>query len=193
MNVPNQLSIARVLAAVVLFVALEAQWYLTGMWIFLFATVTDYVDGYWARKYGQITQLGRILDPFADKFITCGTFVYLAANPLSRVTAWMAVVILGREMLVTTIRSFFEQQGTDFSAKWPGKWKMALQCAAILAELWRLSRVVGVDGGPGASPIPAWLNVSVDTLLWAAIAMTIYSGLGYIKTAGQLLRGPVGS
>ena len=68
---------------------------------------TDWLDGYWARKYGQVTTLGRILDPFVDKIIICGTFIFLAAVPGSRrVAAWMAVVVVGRELLVTALRSF---------------------------------------------------------------------------------------
>ena len=115
---------------------------------FAIAAGTDWVDGFWARRYGQITQLGRILDPFADKIIICGTFMFLAAVPPTfdrRIDSshrksgpgWPCIVV-ARELLVTALRSFFEEHGTDFSAKWSGKWKMVLQCAAVAASLWRL-------------------------------------------------------
>src|SRR5690606_21826952 len=107
--------------------------------LFLLAATTDAVDGYVARRYGQITTLGRVLDPFADKIIVCGTFVFLLErHPLSGVTAWMVVIVIGREMFVTGLRSFLEQQGKDFSATWSGKIKMILQCAALTASLMSL-------------------------------------------------------
>src|SRR3989337_112615 len=106
-NVPNQLTIARLVLAVICFGALAAGWYGTALVLFLLAVVTDWIDGYWARRYGQITQLGRILDPFADKIVICGVFIFLAALPptatggsASEITAWMAVVVVGREILV---------------------------------------------------------------------------------------------
>src|ERR671915_469024 len=80
-NVPNQLTIARLVLSVFCFVFLTFDYYLAGLILFVIAAGTDWVDGFWARRYGQITQLGRILDPFADKIIICGTFIYLAAAP----------------------------------------------------------------------------------------------------------------
>ncbi len=100
------------------------------------AAGTDWLDGYWARKYGQVTTLGRILDPFVDKIIICGTFIFLAAVPDSGVAAWMAVVIVGRELLVTALRSYLEGEGADFSAIMSGKLKMVLQCVAVLVSLY---------------------------------------------------------
>jgi CDP-diacylglycerol--glycerol-3-phosphate 3-phosphatidyltransferase len=79
LNVPNQLTIARLVLSIICFVFLAIDWYLTGLVLFVIAASTDWVDGYWARKYGQITQLGRVMDPFADKIIICGAFIFLAA------------------------------------------------------------------------------------------------------------------
>ena len=130
LNVPNVATIARIVLSVVLFVFLSIGWYKTSLVLFIVTAGTDWFDGYWARKYGQITQLGRVLDPFADKLFICGVFILLAAtnrltdgsNP-SGIAAWMTVVIVGRELLVTALRTFVEQSGGDFSAKWIGKWK----------------------------------------------------------------------
>ena len=143
---------------------------------------TDWVDGFWARRYGQVTVLGRIFDPFVDKVIICGAFIFLVASPESKVTAWMAVVVTGREMLVTVIRSFFEQQGTDFSAKMAGKLKMVLQCVAVVASLYLLSHT------DRSAPAPAWLETTVTLSLWAAILITIYSGAEYVVVAARLMR-----
>ena len=87
--------------------------------LFIIAAGTDWLDGYYARKYSQVTTLGRILDPFADKVIICGTFIFLAADPIMvreqwGLRAWMVVVIVGRELLVTVLRSFIEDRGMRF-------------------------------------------------------------------------------
>src|SRR5947209_3961196 len=119
-NVPNQITISRFVLAIVCFVLIGMKMYIAGMVVFLIAVSTDWVDGYYARRYKQVTQLGRNLDPFVDKIIICGTYIFLAAEPYSRVAAWMVVVVVGRELLVTALRSFLEQQGSDFSAAYSG-------------------------------------------------------------------------
>jgi phosphatidylglycerophosphate synthase len=202
-NVPNQLTVARLVLSVICFVCLALDAYLPALILFVIAAGTDWVDGFWARRYGQITQLGRILDPFADKIIICGTFVFLAAVPpvisgvedgparvsASEITAWMAVVVVGRELLVTALRSMAEGQGTDFSAKWAGKWKMVFQCLAAAISLWRLWYYgFGIDGW--ATPPAEWTTWTLRILVWIAIALTVYSGWGYVKSAFYLLRTP---
>ena len=194
LNVPNQLTIARLVLSIVCFVFLYFHCYLIALVLFVLAAGTDWVDGYWARRYGQITKLGRILDPFADKIIICGTFIFLAAVPptivgdsASEITAWMAVVVVGREMLVTALRSFFEEQGVDFSAQWAGKWKMLFQCLAVGLSLWRLW-YYGY-GPAGWTELPSALSTwSLRLLVWVAIVMTIYSGWGYVQTALRMLK-----
>jgi CDP-diacylglycerol--glycerol-3-phosphate 3-phosphatidyltransferase len=199
-NVPNVLTMARLVLAVICFVFLTFDWYLTSLILFVLAAGTDWVDGFWARRYGQITQLGRILDPFADKIIICGTFAFLAAVPpvyrgdgldssASEIWAWMAVLVIAREMLVTALRSFFEEHGTDFSAKWSGKWKMVLQCAAVALSLWRLwyyqfdAETLQWETVPPASV--TWL---LRIVVWSAIALTVYSGWVYVQRAMSLLK-----
>ena len=198
-NVPNFLTALRLVLSVVLFVVLAIaqnvtgtgateggtparHLYLAGLGLFVVAAGTDWLDGYWARRYGQVTMLGRIFDPFVDKIIVCGTFIFLAAAwPRSGVAAWMAVLIVGRELLVTALRSFLEQRGTDFSASLSGKLKMLIQCVAVCASLYALSR-------PAVPSPPAWLAWTVTGLVWAAIVITVYSGLGYLRRAAVLLR-----
>ena len=138
-NVPNQLTSIRLLLGVVLFWLIGYEHFLAAMYVFIVAAGTDWVDGFYARRYNQVTTLGRILDPFADKIIICGTFIFLAALPESKVTSAMAVIVVGRELLVTVLRSFLEQHGSDFSAKMSGKLKMVLQCVACAVSLFALS------------------------------------------------------
>ncbi len=139
-NLPNQLTSLRLLLSVVLFGLISAEQYIAALVLFLVAVGTDWLDGYYARKYNQITTLGRILDPFADKVIVCGTFIFLVATPgmladWRLLQAWMVVVIVGRELLVTALRSFLEERGSDFSANLSGKLKMVLQCVAAGSAL----------------------------------------------------------
>src|SRR5207248_6624158 len=121
------------------------------------------IDGWWARKYHQVTKLGRNFDPFVDKIIICGTFIYLAAEwPASGIAPWMAVVVVGREMLVTAIRGFIEQQGGDFSAQMSGKLKMVFQCAAVVASLLTLQYLQHDT----TAPPPTWLYWTRHAFVW---------------------------
>lgn len=193
-NVPNQLTVARLVLSVLCFLFLTFDSYLIGLILFVIAAGTDWVDGFWARRYGQITQLGRILDPFADKIVICGTFIYLAAVPptnsgrsASEIAAWMAVVVVARELLVTALRSMAEGQGTDFSAQWAGKWKMVFQCLAAAASLARLW-YYGFDSGSWTTPPPSWSTWLLRLAVWIAVLLTIYSAWGYIVAAWRLLK-----
>ena len=184
-NLPNQLTGLRLILAVILFGLIGWECYLASLVLFIIAASTDWLDGYFARKYGQVTTLGRILDPFADKVIVCGTFIFLAAIPQMAhvLRAWMVVVIVGRELLVTALRSFMEERGSDFSAKMPGKLKMVLQCIAAGVSLFYLS------SNPPADPdVRNWVWWLLVTSVWSALILTIYSGIGYVRAAVELLR-----
>lgn len=180
LNLPNLITLSRLGLAIVLFWLI----YVEGFWIsaaalFVVAAATDAIDGYIARKYGQVTTLGRILDPFVDKIIVCGAFVFLLEKKAdSGVNSWMVMSVIGREMFVTGLRSFLEQAGKDFSAAFIGKAKMALQCVAITMSLLSLSPEVG-------SPT---FNFYRNIVLWAAVAVTVYSGLSYAVRGFQMLR-----
>jgi CDP-diacylglycerol--glycerol-3-phosphate 3-phosphatidyltransferase len=187
LNVPNQLTSLRILLAIVMFCFISFEFYLTSMVLFIIAAGTDWVDGYYARKYGMVTTLGRILDPFADKVIICGAFIFLVSIPAMLETpwglrAWMVVVIVGRELLVTAIRGFIEQQGSDFSANRAGKWKMVVQCVAVGAGLFYLSYPNPVTDASW------WCKYLMIASIWLAVAMTVYSGVGYIFAAVRLMR-----
>ncbi|MFN0197141.1 MAG: CDP-diacylglycerol--glycerol-3-phosphate 3-phosphatidyltransferase [Planctomycetaceae bacterium] len=181
-NVPNAITLSRLLLAGVLFWIIDGgmHWQLA-TWLFLIAASTDFVDGYIARKYALVTVLGRIMDPFVDKIIICGAFVFLMDHPQSGVGPWMVIIIVGREMFVTSLRSFLEQQGKDFSASLSGKLKMLLQCAAVVACLVTFSATTSAR---------ETLEPIRDGLLWAAVGVTVWSGAIYIVRAVQLLRSP---
>jgi len=150
MNIPNILTLFRILFAVIVFTMIGVGYYDFALFFFVLAAFTDFLDGWWARHFKQITIFGRVMDPFADKFLICGVFVCLltiteltfdkAGYPAwLMLQAWMVIVIIGRELFVTTLRAFVEGGGGDFSAQWIGKVKMAIQCAAIIFALLYLS------------------------------------------------------
>ena len=177
-NVPNALTSARFALAIAVMGLVPLEYFATALVIFCIAASTDWIDGYWARKYGQVTKLGRIFDPFVDKIIICGTFIALVAVPESGVASWMATIVVGRELLVTSLRGMIEGSGGDFSASQLGKWKMVLQCAAVIMILLCLVY----------APVAPWASVANQVLLWAAILLTVYSGYDYAIAAAHAMR-----
>ncbi len=186
-NVPNKISMARLAISMLLFVAMPLEWYWLAFTLFVIAAGTDWVDGWWARKYNQVTQLGRILDPFCDKILICGAFILLAVAMRDRlpwyaaISGWMAVVVVGRELLVTALRSFIEQSGQDFSAKMAGKLKMVFQCVAAGAGLIALALQ------KNTAELPNWLVIVLTVFVWLSVVSTIQSGIGYVLAASKSL------
>ncbi|MDO4569146.1 MAG: CDP-diacylglycerol--glycerol-3-phosphate 3-phosphatidyltransferase [Planctomycetia bacterium] len=179
-NVPNTLSMLRILLAIALFVLIAFECFFPALGVFLVAAGTDFIDGWWARKFNQCTQLGRILDSFADKILICGAFIMFAAHPRMNahwelVQPWMAVLIVSRELLITALRSFIEERGGNFAAKWPGKIKMGFQCVACAAGCWYLALAT-----KDASAVPPWLYWTLAVSLWITLVSTLQSGLSYI-------------
>lgn len=180
LTVPNALSLVRLVLAVVFFVAFEQGRQATAFWLFVVAASTDWVDGWYARRYGQVSRLGRIFDPLVDKVIVCGAAVLLAAAG-TPIAPWMAVVVVVRELVVTAIRAEMERAGNDFSAALSGKLKMVLQCLAIAVVLAARAWPEAAPGGVPLAAVASWLA-------WAAIAATIWSGVEYVIAARSLVR-----
>jgi len=185
-NIPNQLTAVRLALSIAVFVLIPLQLYLPALVVFALAAGTDWIDGWWARTYKQVTKLGRVFDPFVDKILICGTFIFLAAEKDSGIYAWMAVVVMGREMLVTVLRTMVEQSGGDFSAKMAGKLKMVFQCLAVGASLVALMYLRG--GSKVSAEENAWLYWTLHISVWLAVLSTIYSGLEYVFIAARTLR-----
>lgn len=178
---PNAITASRLVVTVACFVFLSLGWYRAGLVAFVLAAATDWADGYWARRWGPITKLGRVLDPLADKLLICGVFTYLAAIPESRVAPWMAVVVLAREFLVTTLRSFVESSGGDFSAVMIGKWKFASQ---VMAAMICLCYLTPLESWSGQTMKPFF----VDIWLWIMLIVTVISGVTYTRSAIAAMR-----
>jgi len=179
-TVPNVLSAVRLLISVACFVAIERSAWGWALGLFLTAALTDWVDGWWARRFGQISRLGRIFDPLVDKVLVCGAAI-LVADPAGPLLPWMAVVIVVRELVVTAVRAEMEAAGADFSAGWSGKLKMVLQCAAV-------ALVLAARGWPDVTAGPIPLATVAGWTAWAAVLATAWSGLEYLWAARTLVR-----
>jgi CDP-diacylglycerol--glycerol-3-phosphate 3-phosphatidyltransferase len=172
-NVPNALSIVRLLLAICVCYWLEKSQFLMALIGFIVAVSTDWIDGYWARRFQQVTKLGRILDPFVDKVIIAGAMIGLARFPESGLAPWMATLVVARELLVTSLRGMVEGKGGDFSAKTLGKWKMVAQCAAVIACLASLLKWIDFPGWP----------VARTAIIGLAILLTVASAVQYVQIA----------
>jgi CDP-diacylglycerol--glycerol-3-phosphate 3-phosphatidyltransferase len=179
-NLPNQLTAARFVLAIVLFAFIELGWWVGSMLIFALAATTDWLDGYLARKQGLVSTLGRNLDPLVDKVLICGAYIFLLPlEPHSGVAAWMVTVVVARELIITSLRSFLENRGATFGADWLGKVKMVLQCAALFL-------VFSVQGSEATAW--TWLVWLRDGLIYAMLLATTLSGLQYLWRAASLLK-----
>jgi len=168
-NVPNTLTMSRLALAVVVFALIAHQRYVAALVVFGLAALTDALDGYFARLLDQCTAIGRQLDPLVDKVVVSGAFIYLLTVEGTGLAPWMVTAIIVRELIIQGLRSQIEGQGQPFGARWAGKVKTVVQCLAIAAILLALA----------TKPPPAWLWVR-DGLTLSAVALTLYSGLGYL-------------
>ncbi len=175
-NLPNQLTAARFVLGLVLFGLIEYHLWIVSIGIFAAAAVTDWLDGYLARRLGLGSTLGRNLDPLVDKVVVCGAYIFLLPVPGSGLAAWMVTLVIAREMVITGLRSFLENQGASFGADWLGKLKMGLQCAALFAIFVALE---------GAAP---FFVQTRDVLIYAMLGATALSGLQYLWRAFALLK-----
>lgn len=196
MNLPNQITLVRLVLAIVFCFLLtrfdcrrlDQQTTLINstLALFIVAALSDILDGWLARRSNQVTMFGRVVDPFVDKMLVCGGFVLLLGRNFvsektgqnaAGVEAWMVVVILGRELLVTGLRGLSESQGSQFAANALGKLKMWIQCLTIGWILISLAH--------GHSQ-PIWLQFR-PWWIWATILITVGSLVAYLFQAREAL------
>ncbi|HWW60228.1 MAG TPA: CDP-diacylglycerol--glycerol-3-phosphate 3-phosphatidyltransferase [Thermoanaerobaculia bacterium] len=176
-NLPNALTLFRIFLVpflvVVLLTKFSGREYV-GFGIFLVAAITDYFDGYFARKYNQVTRMGALLDPIADKLLMSAAFISLVELDHERVPAWIVVIIIGREFAVSGLRSIAAQQGVTIAASPLGKFKMVTQVIAISLL------ILGYELGE--------FRKTGTLMLWAVMAFALASGVDYfIKFARAVL------
>jgi len=141
---------------------------------------SDLLDGYLARRYGQVTHFGRIADPLVDKILVCGSFIFfLRIDPLPGVIpAWFVVVVLAREFLVSGIRGAAEAAGIPFGATFWGKQKTLVQNVTVGTAL----------GYAAWLPGTRWMEVLTLALMVAALVSTVVSGAAYVMDARRLMK-----
>ena len=180
--------------------AAEHGWLLdVSLVVYLLAGLTDVLDGYLARKWNVVSAFGRITDPFVDKVLVCGAFAlltgsnfvfgdsagdferslpfWLIGHMASGVQAWMVVVVMAREFIVSGVRGYSESQGQTFPATVYGKVKLFTQSLAICAVLLQL----------GNFPRTDWAVIVRLALVWVSVLATVLSGLAYVNRARRLL------
>jgi len=190
MNLPNQLTVARLFLSFV-FVALlsiEGEWMKTAaLVVFVIAAITDFLDGHIARKHNLITNFGKLMDPLADKVLMCAGFVLLTR--LELIPAWMVVMILSREFLVTGLRLLASAEGVVLAAENLGKYKTIMQIVTVIYFLLYLATT------------DAWLNFiepifdsfylgpdHLGMLLnWISLILTLWSGCSYVWKNRKML------
>ena len=183
-NLPNQLTASRFVLALILFVLIERELWLACLCVFIVASFTDWLDGYLARRQGLTSTLGRNLDPLVDKVVVCGAYIFLLPVANSGVAAWMVTVVVGRELIITGLRSFMEMSGATFGADWLGKIKMVLQCVTLFAIFGFLARAQALGT---ESPEVGW-EILRDGSIYAMLLATALSGLQYLWRAFQMLK-----
>lgn len=191
MNLPNQITTGRLLLSMV-FLGLMARfelsrkaeqlWILeTAFWLFITCALADILDGYLARRQNQVTSFGRILDPFADKILVCGAFILLLGQGfidvdgrnVTGLSAWMVVVIVARELLVSSLRGFSEASGKPYAANQWGKVKMVIQSVTV--------PVIIKSVGPLGEH--AVLITIRDSLIWLTLLVTAASVVSYLMAS----------
>jgi phosphatidylglycerophosphate synthase len=206
-RLPNQLTVGRVVLAAAFFVLLGlyepgtvwGRWMLnSAMTLYILAGVTDVLDGWLARRMHAESAFGRITDPFVDKVLAVGAFAMLAGSNFmltsrdvlehrlpgwltghmaSSVQAWMVVVILAREFIVSAVRGYSESRGVKFAATPAGKIKMFIQSLAVC---WVLCQLANWQE-------QSWAIITKIVLVWLAAVVTVVSGLAYVQRGRSLL------
>ena len=188
MNIPNKLTLIRLLLTAI-FVAVaslpELSWqYTVAMALFLTASITDFLDGYLARRMNLVTDFGKLMDPLVDKILISAVFIMLTSTGL--ISAWITIVIISREFLVTGLRLLASSQGAVLMADSLGKWKTVAQ---IAAATYFLMHQGGLNKEAALSFLDNLIPVQVGVgLLWLCVLLTIVSGFSYMRSNRHLIK-----
>lgn len=189
-NLPNTITLARLVVSLVFFVVLYKGTthaaHVTALVLFAVASLTDFLDGYVARKRNEVTAFGRMADPLVDKILVCGAMILLCFIPEAErlgLTPGIAATVMVREFLVTWLRGWIEGKGIPFGASWLGKAKLVLQTASVLVVQAHLAGVIAPI--PEAGPL-YW---GVRVLIWTMLFLTLLSGAGYLAKGWEHFRG----
>ena len=188
MNWANRLTLSRLALTVLFVLSLSSSWQYartTALVIFLIAGLTDFIDGEIARRYGVITNFGKLMDPLVDKIMVAAAFISLV--PLKAVPAWAATTVVARDFLITGLRLMASAKGRILPAESLGKQKTSWQMVTIIFFLALLS-IAELRHASETSTwwLRAWGEAG-PVLVWITVALTIYSGLTYTWRNRDLL------
>jgi len=182
MNLPNKLTVGRIILCVILIGCLEVEARWSGslaLLIFILASLTDWLDGYLARKHNLITDLGKLLDPLADKILISAAYIGLVSNDLA--PAWIVSCIIAREFLITGLRTLAAAKGLILAAEKLGKHKTISQITTVIVGLALLAaRDLGFH-------FPVVESYLYPSLLFIALGVTLWSGAVYFWKNRQLV------
>jgi CDP-diacylglycerol--glycerol-3-phosphate 3-phosphatidyltransferase len=188
MNWANRLTLSRLALTVLFVLSLNSSWAYArtaALILFLVAGITDFIDGEVARRYGIITNFGKLMDPLVDKIMMAAAFISLV--PLNAVPAWAATTVVARDFLITGLRLMATAKGRVLPAETLGKQKTSWQIITVIFFLALLS----VAELRAASETEVWWwrawNEAGPILVWITVALTIYSGLGYAWRHRELI------
>jgi CDP-diacylglycerol---glycerol-3-phosphate 3-phosphatidyltransferase len=188
MNWANRLTLSRLALTVLFVIALDSSWQYArtaALVIFLIAGLTDFVDGEIARRYGVVTNFGKLMDPLVDKIMVAAAFISLV--PLKAVPAWAATTVVARDFLITGLRLMASAKGRILPAESLGKQKTSWQIVTIIFFLTLLS----VAELHYATETTTWWsrawNQAGPVLVWITVALTIYSGVGFTWRNRELI------
>ncbi len=177
MNVPNMLTLLRVIMVPIFMWALNSGFYMVAIAIFILASLTDQLDGFLARKNNQVTTFGKLMDPLADKILTISALVCLMeVKEAVYINSWVVMIIIARELIVTGIRQLAMGENTVIAASNWGKLKTVSQMAATIGVM--LDLVIPLSWG--RFDLTFWLVV-------LAVVLTVYSGIDYIVKNRHLI------
>ena len=168
MNLPNKLTVGRMIAVPFFIAAYLAGYYPAALILFVLASITDALDGKIARKQGLVTNFGKIMDPLADKILVYSALCLFIESGL--IKAWMLILILAREFIVAGMRTVAASEGRVLAAGMSGKIKTVLQMVAVIGYLLGLA-------------VPKYgtqITMAANVLFWASLVMTVYSGAEYV-------------
>ena len=184
MNLPNKLTISRIIMTVFFLTSLIVEFpfhFTLALVIFVIASITDFLDGSIARKHGLITDFGKLMDPLADKVLICSAFIGFIE--LGWMKAWMVVIIVSRELAITGLRLLAANKNQVLAAERQGKNKTITQITAIISLLiYNSYGDWGIAGKIFGFEIVghSWTGWVAEISMWAAVVLTAYSGILYL-------------
>jgi CDP-diacylglycerol--glycerol-3-phosphate 3-phosphatidyltransferase len=180
MNWANRLTVSRLGLTILFVVALNSDWrfgHTTALILFAIAGVTDYLDGEIARRYGYVTNFGKLMDPLVDKVLIAAAFISLV--PLKAVPAWAATIIVARDFLITGLRLLASSNAQVLPAERLGKHKTSWQIITVIYFLLLLSLQELRYSDRASDWWSAAWDIGGPVLVWTTVALTLYSGLAY--------------